>query len=169
MTCEIDDSSGTDCQDFLSRSEIPASRQCNGVDIKFNYTFTNIGIACVNIVDIRTKLGRLGVKTLVFDDVYSYQDRQICANESWTIPDRRSSINLCDLSDDPLDVLIDVNEYNGRMTNLTFVYDWAVDEKFTFPFQELSNYPSLSTHPSLTPTMDTCEDCTLTGFVSGGT
>jgi hypothetical protein len=81
MTCEIDDGSGTGCQGFLSRNEIPASRQCNGVDIKFNYTVTNVGIGCVNIVDMRTKLGHLGVITLVFNDVYSYQDRQICDNE----------------------------------------------------------------------------------------
>jgi hypothetical protein len=100
MTCEIDDGSGTDCQGFLSRNEISVSYQCNGVDIKFNYTVTNVGIVCVNIVDIRTKLGRLGVKTLVFDDVYNYQDRQMCANKSWAIPDRRSSINLCDPLDD---------------------------------------------------------------------
>jgi hypothetical protein len=99
MTCEIDDGSRTDCQAFLSRNEIPASHQCNGVDIKCNCRVTNAGIACVNIVDIRTKLSRLGVKTLVFDNVYSYQDKQICANESLAIPDI-SSINLCDPSDD---------------------------------------------------------------------
>ncbi len=68
---------------------------------------------------------------------------------------------------DSLDVLIVVNRYKCRIANLTFIYDWAVDEKLTIPFQQLSNFPSLSSHPSLTPTMDIFEDYTLTGFVSG--
>ena len=44
-------------------------------DIAFNFTFTNVGLACIEIVNIRVPLGPLGLSLLKFDDIYGYNDR----------------------------------------------------------------------------------------------
>ncbi len=172
VACEVDNgNSVTDCKDYA-----PYSGQCI-VDIEFNYTFTNIGLACVHIADVKADLASLGLRTVEFNDIYSYQERQMCALESWTIPDRRSSVNFCDLSKYAFDAVIDINESQGRMANLTFFYEWVRESTLSpaissqpSSFPSLSNEPSLipTNYPSMTPTVDTCKDCTLTGIISGG-
>ncbi len=93
VTCSvIDDGVETDCITFLE-SGPTTIRQCT-VGIKLTYVFTNNGRNCINIANIKAEAGPLGTQALEFDDVYSYQERELCANETWVVPDRRSSINL---------------------------------------------------------------------------
>lgn len=154
MTCEVDDGSGTSCAKSISKEECI-------VDIKLNYTFTNVGLSCAQIMSVKAEIGSLGTEVLSFDDIYSFSERQICAGEYWTIPDRRTSINLCKEQENPWDIVLDVDEFFGTTTNLTYNYEWR---------EYLSNIPSstLSAYPSAAPSKDTCRDCTLTGVVSGG-
>lgn len=152
ITCVINDGSDLTCQDFIYQTS--SLEQCNA-DISFNFTFTNVGFACVDISSIHVSLGPVGEALLSFDDVYNYSERELCINETWTIPDQRSNVNLCEYSSSAWSVVFDIIEFRGQHINNTIVYEWI-------PFS--SSFVS----PSLAPTIDTCKDCTLTGVVSGG-
>ena len=158
-SCEINDGSGTDCQAFIY--EAASIEECYA-DVRFNFTFTNIGLGCVDVSGVSVTLGPFGKSLLTFDDIYSYKERQLCVNETWTVPDRRLNLNLCEASEHPWDIIIEVNEARGQTSNNTYVYEWV-------PYSA-SKFPSASpvVHPSAVPSIDTCADCTLTGVVSGG-
>ena len=158
-TCQINDGSGTDCQGFIN--EAVSIGECF-TDVRFNFTFTNIGLGCVDVSGISVTLGPFGKSLLTFEDIYSYAERQLCVNETWTVPDRRLDINLCETSEQPWNIVIEVDEARGQTRNNTFVYEWI-------PYSS-SKSPSASPviQPSAVPSIDTCTDCTLTGIVSGG-
>ena len=158
VTCAIDDDLETDCLLFLENG--PTSKSECTVDIKFTYQLTNIGLNCINIAKIRAKAGPLGNETLVFDDLYNYFERDLCQNETWAVPDRRSSVNLCEkLENSPSswNIFLHIDEFYGKTANATSYFTWSFS-------------PSLSpsSFPSLSPTIDTCTDCTLTSVISGG-
>ena len=173
MTCAINDDllPKDDCNVYLENGgvDLPAS-QCT-VDIVFNYTFTNVGLGCFDIVSVKSKLGPLDSEgvTVEFDDVYSYRERQICVHETWTIPDRRSAVNLCNETKDfpTWDIALNVDEFNGRTTNLASSYNWTL---YQSPAPSFIPPPSVSpsTYPSQSPSTDICTDCTLTSILSGG-
>ncbi len=152
LTCEIDDGSNIPCQDFLLQAD--SIKQC-AANISFNFTFTNIGLACVDVGDIRVSLGPLGEALLSYDDVYTYSDRQLCVNETWTVPDRRFNVKLCEYSVNDWDIGIVIAESRGQSVSNQFIYKWIP-------------YSSSFIAPSSAPSVDTCGDCTLTGIVSGG-
>ena len=156
VTCVVDDNLETDCISFIESGI--STDQCT-VDIKFTYIFQNTGPNCINIASIKAELGPLGTKLLEFSDVYGYLERNICTDDIWTIPDRRSSVNLCEQSytAPTWDISIDVDDFNGRTTNMESNYTWSISP---------STAPSIQ--PSMAPTIDTCMNCTLTGIVSGG-
>ena len=158
-SCEIDDESGTDCQGFINNAV--SIGDCHA-DVRFNFTFTNIGVGCVDVSGVSVTLGPFGMSLLAFDDVYSYKERQLCVNETWTVPDRRLNLNLCEASEQPWDIIIKVDEGRGQTSNSTFVYGWIPYSSSKFP----SASPAIQ--PSAMPSIDTCTDCTLTGIVSGG-
>ena len=121
ISCEIDDGSGLSCDSFLVAATIT---DCTA-DIRFNYTFTNIGLGCVDVMAVRSQLGSLGTTLLRFNDVYSYRERELCNNEMWTVPDRRSSVNLCNaMLDESWCILLEVDELYGRRANATHEYEW---------------------------------------------
>ena len=107
-------------------------------------------------------LGPFGKSLLIFDDIYSYTERQLCVNETWTVPDRRLNVNLCEASEQPWDIVIEVDEGRGQTSNSTFGYEWIPYSSSKSPSE------SPAAHPSVAPSIDTCVDCTLTGVVSGG-
>ena len=117
----------------------------------------------------------------------------MCSGEVWTIPDKRSSVDLCEISQefDPLDILVEVEDFNNRIENLTFAYKWTFSPTISpqpsvapldlpsiqpsaAPYAQPSMTPSSepstvpSTHPSSSPTRDLCQDCTLTGYIGAG-
>ena len=161
ITCEINDGSDTKCQDFINVAT--SIDQCSA-DIAFNFTFTNNGLACVNVSDICAQLGPFKVTSLRFDDLYSYQERELCVNETWTVSDRRSNVNLCKQSESAWDVLIEVNESRGQRKRRRYTFEWV-------PFVAAKTLsPSIAPSPlfSASPSIDNCQDCTLTGVFSGG-
>ena len=129
-------------------------------------------------MEITSTLGPLRDNLVDFSNIYNYQERQICPGENWTIPDTRSSIDLCRFTIIPWDILLEIDEFYGRMTNFTFEYEWfpiletnaPVTPPSGMPSITLSNLPSQeqSDQPTGSPTVDTCNDCTLSGFISGG-
>lgn len=116
----------------------------------------------MEVTDIRVSLGPLGETLLSFDDIYSYQQRQLCVGETWTVPDRRSNINLCEYSINAWDIVIEVDELRGQNVTNSRVHEWTPFSKSKLPTSAPFIYPSSS------PSVDTCLDCTLTGVVSGG-
>ncbi len=154
ITCEIDDGSGTSCQDFINT--VTSINKCN-VDIAFKFTFTNRGLACVHVSDILVSLGPIGDELLSFDDIYSYQERELCVGETWTVPDRRRKVKLCKESDTAWDIFIEVKESRGQQKRRRYTFGWI-------PYLGSSAVPYPS--PTAVPTIDTCQDCTLTGLVS---
>ena len=129
------------------------------VSIRFNHTFQNTGINCIEIMNIKAELGPLGAKLLEFEDVYSYLDRDICPGDIWTVPDRRSAVNLCEQSyTTPMwDIILDVDDLGGGTTNMVSNFTWSISPSMA---------PSIQ--PSLAPSIDRCTNCTLTAIVSGG-
>ena len=107
--------------------------------------------------DIRVSLGPIGDELLCFDDLYSYQERKLCAGDTWTIPDRGSSVNLCKIPDSEWDIFIEVKESRGQQKRQRYAFGWMPYAESAVP------YPS----PTEMPTVDMCQDCTLTGLVSG--
>ena len=175
ITCQIDNGfgNGTDCNTYSRYITEP--RDCI-VDLIFNYTFSNVGLACVDVANIRSKLGPYNSVTVRFNDVYSYQERDICSNETWSIPHRRPYFDICQIVEDSWDIVIDIDDIDGGTTNLTSTYQWTFTPSMApstsilpslspsiFP----SSLPSLvpSSEQSAAPSIDTCKDCTLTGIV----
>ena len=72
---------------------------------------------------------------------------------------------------------MEIDEFYGRMTNMTFEYEWKmisagpVVSPSSLSSIAPSSIPSLTLtdYPSASPTIDTCNDCTLNAFISGGT
>ena len=153
----IDDDFNTDCLLFLESNPTSTS-QCT-VDIVLTYNLTNTGLNCINIANIKADSGPLGSQVLEFDDVYSYQERDLCGNETWAVPDRRSSVDLCkDTKDETTwNILLDIDALYGNTTNATSNFTWSISPSVT---------PSIQ--PSMAPTINACLDCTLTGIISGG-
>ena len=174
ITCVINDGSDTSCEALLGSAN---SAQCIN-DIAFNYTFTNIGLSCVEVMEISASLGPLRDNLLDFNNIYGYQEREMCPGENWTIPDTRSSVNLCTFTEIPWDILLEFDEFYGRRTNLTFEYQWIPILETSAPVVAPSDSPSItlsnlptnvqSNSPTASPTINTCNDCTLSGFISGG-
>ena len=112
------------------------------------------------------------------NNIYGYQEREICPGENWTIPDTRSSINLCTFTEIPWDILLVIDEFYGRRTNLTFEYQWIPVLETSAPVIAPSDLPSITLSnlpinvqtdsPTAPPTIDTCNNCTISGFISGG-
>ena len=150
VDCQVDDGIGISCETFLGGG-VTGNQQCV-IDVKFNYHFTNTGLGCHDIVSIRSELGPVGKQVINFADVYNYNQRQLCANEQWIIPDKRASVNLCNIEGSSWQLAIEVKENFGIVSNLTMEYSWR----------------SVAS-PSASPTVDTCQSCTLTGVVSAGT
>ena len=197
ITCEIDNGSGSDCRVFFSNLTSSysnyTSENCT-VDLKFNYTFTNVGLACVSIATVSANIAPLGTQQLDFNDIYSFQEREICNGEAWTVPDKRTSVDLCEVSqelDPSWDIVVDIEDFNRRIENITFAYRWNVSptmspqpsiapidlpsiEPSVAPYAQPSVAPSskpsiaASSHPSSSPTEDLCQDCTLTGYIGAG-
>ncbi len=164
VSCEIDDDSGITCEQFLRAAE--DTNECVA-DVRFNYTFANIGLSCVDIVAIKAELGPLGKVNVAFEDVYSYSERIMCSGEFWTIPDKRESVDLCKDGVDTWDITIDVDEVLGRTENMTIVYDWSFSPTMA-PTDGGQPVIAPSDYPSQAPSLDICRECTLTGIVSGG-
>ena len=161
ITFEINDGSDTNCQDFINVAT--SIDQCSA-DIAFNFTFTYNRLACVYVSNICAQLGLFKVTSLRFDDLYSYQERELCVNETWTVSDCRSNVNLCKQSESAWHVLIEVNESQGQQKRQKYTFEWV-------PFitaKTLSPSIAPSTLLSASPSMDNCQDCTLTGVISGG-
>ena len=157
VMCVIDDSLETNCLAFIENS-VTSMEPCT-VDIKFTYTFRNTGQSCIDVASIKAELGPLGKRVLDFSDTYSYQEREMCANDIWTIPDRRQSVNLCVESSATTNwnILMDVDSFSGGTINMSSNFVWSISPSIS---------PSIL--PSMSPTIDTCTNCTLTGIVSGG-
>ena len=136
-------------------------------DIEFNYTFTNTGLSCVEIVAIKASLGPVGLVNVDFSDVYSYSERLMCSGEVWSIPDRRSAVDLCTSTTDSWDIVIDVNDIFGRPANMTWEYNWTLPPTAAPTIGE-KPFAAPSSLPSSAPSIDVCNGCTLTGLVSGG-
>lgn len=137
------------CETYLGG--LSGNKQCV-VDVKFLYNITNTGLGCHDIIAIRSDLGPVGKQDMYFADVYNYSQGQLCADEQWTIPDKRAVVDLCDVEGFPWQIGIEVEDIFGVTSNLTMEYEWA------------SVAP-----PSASPTADTCQSCTLTCVVSAGT
>ncbi len=147
-----------DCNDFIEQAT--SVQKCDA-DIAFNFTFTNVGLACIEIVNIRVALGPLGLSLLRFDDIYGYNDRQICSNETWVVPDRRLNVNLCKESVDPWEIIIEVDESSGQSLKESFEYE-------LIPFNNNTASSTMpSGRPSGAPSIDVCSDCTLTSQIRG--
>ena len=173
-----------DCRTFLTNiTNVTMLENCE-MDMEFNYTFTNVGQSCVSIEAIRAEVLPLGSQGLNLNDVYNYKEREICYGDSLTVPDRRFSVNLCEELEyiDPWEILLYVDEFNSRTKNLTFEYEWefsptsSPQPSFTASiepsmYQSIhpSNEPSIQTtpEPSAKPSQYNCQDCTLTGLISG--
>ena len=153
VSCEID---GLDCNSFLGT--IASLDDCSLVDITFKYTFTNIGLACVGVESINATLGPFDEpQKLSFGDIYTCQDRQICNGESWTIIDKRVSVDLCKLSQNtnPWDIMIEIGYNSNRRKELILDYEWDTYTFSTMP----TSVPSLlpSEKPSLKPSLGPSE------------
>lgn len=151
------------CQDFISQASNVNS--CNA-NVKFIFTFTNLGLSCNEIMKIKVALGPEGEQNIIFNDIYSYQERSICTNETWIVPDRRNSVDLCEESVDPWEIIVQVDNSRGQRNYHTYVYDWTL----------LSRRPSLppatrmpSLIPSLSPSIDTCVNCSFTSIITAST
>ena len=153
ITCVIDDGSGKSCQNFVN--EVDSIYECKA-DIAFTFSFTNRGFACVYISDIRVALGPFGDELLCYDDIYEYNFRWLCPGETWTVPDRRKKVNLCKESDNEWDISIEVKESRGQQNRRRYSFPWSPYTNLAVPFPA----------PTASPTVDTCDDCTLTGLVS---
>ena len=163
----INDGSNMDCSDFVEQA--PSVQKCDA-DIFFNFTFTNVGLACIEIVNIRVALGPQGSSLLRFDDIYGYNDRKLCFNETWVVPDRRSNVNLCEESVDPWEINIEIYESSGQKFKEAFEYELIPFTKMMTPstmpsVQAKSTMPSV--RPSGAPSIDVCSDCTLISIISG--
>jgi len=169
-TCEINNSlDNEDCQTFTGQTNSTSTNTISDnciVDITFNYTFTNVGLFCFEVANVKAKLGPLvGVNNLALNKYYGYGRRKICTNDSWTLSDKRLSVNLCEKTKEysTWEMVLDVYDRTGRSTNTTLGYNWIfTTEPSIFP----STAPSI--FPSTSPTFDTCRDCTLTTYMSGG-
>ena len=165
-----------DCTDFVEQA--PSVQKCDA-DIAFNFTFTNVGLACIEIVNIRVALGPEGSSLLRFDDIYGYNDRKLCFNETWVVPDRRSNVNLCEESVDPWEIIVEIYESSGQSFKETFEYELIPFTNMIAPstmpsVRSPSTMPSVratSTMPSVipsgAPSIDVCSDCTLISVIGG--
>jgi hypothetical protein len=105
-------------------------------------------------MSITAQLGPLQIQALDFSDIYSFRDRSICNGDTWTVPDRRLSINLCEMTAKPTyhhwSIAINVEEYNGRRKVLKTKYDWTYSQSVFIPLTP-SNSPVLKTSFSPSP------------------
>lgn len=168
ISCEINDGTGMSCENFISQA--PSVEKCFA-DIKFNFDFTNVGLACVNITDIRVVLGPEGRSLLSFDSIHPYHQRQFCVNESWVIPDKRSNVNLCEESVDPWEISIEVFESRDQSVYHEVLFELIPlfnSDNSNTPVSTAYEAPSYrpSTAVSQSPSIDTCRGCTLTSLVS---
>ncbi len=163
------------------RNSSASPSRCD-IDIKLNYSFTNIGLACVDIMSVVAEVGPLGKKMLDFSDIYSFQQREMCKGMSWTIPDRRRITNFCEkaLFEKSWDITLKIEEYRGRKENLSSEYIWSQNlpgssptppsqssmQPSTYPTAHHSSFPTVD--PSIAPSIDNCRTCTHTSFLSGG-
>jgi len=125
ISCQIDDNSGRGCNAYLR--SITKQSQCV-VDIKFGYAIINEGPACVEIKDVKATLGPYPMSMLAFDDVIRCGNRMLCQNNTWNIPQRKRSVNICTGSQSPNPWLIDVKvtDTKSRSKSLTDQFIWAI-------------------------------------------
>ena len=141
VECQIDDGSGTSCETFTTGST--PGKKCK-FDVKFLFKFTNAGLACLDITAVQVNLGPLDTEMI---DVYKYTDRNLCPNESLLVPDKRSSVDLCDEGRGSSWLIrVRIDEYFGKSMNIAYRYKWEPPAPLPY----------------------TCQDCTLSGVVSAG-
>lgn len=174
VMCVVNDENSTDCMTYYRT--ITASEPCV-VDLHLNYTFTNTGLPCVNVAGIKSYVGPLGESLLNFNDIYNYQERELCSGENWTVPETKFAINVCDIFDASWDVMLDIDFFDGRSGNITSMLEWQIAPS-AYPSMSSSPSSSPSIHPSMLPSLDptlspssapsidACNDCTLTGLIS---
>ncbi len=150
VECHIDDGSEARCESYKT-SGTDNKQQCE-FDVKFLFKLTNVGLSCQDIMAIRVDIGPLGREMIAINDVYNYTSRHLCVNETWLVPDRRSTVDLCNIEGKSWPIYIEIDEYFGKRANSTFNYKW----------KELGDQPTTS------PTQYACQDCTLTGVISAG-
>ena len=174
VLCVVNDENSTDCMTYYRT--ITPSEPCV-VDLYLNYTFINTGLPCVNVAAIKTYVGPMEESLLDFNNIYNYQERELCSGENWTVPETKFAINVCDIMDAAWDVMLDIDFFDGRRANITSMLEWqfapsAYPSMSSFPSSSPSIYPSTlpspgpTLLPSLAPSIDACTDCTLTGLIS---
>ncbi len=146
MECLID---GISCATYLESDF--EGKKCL-VDLDFIFNFTNIGLACQDIMIIKVEIGPLGEKVIKFNDFYNHTERELCVNEEWMVQDKRLLVNVCEIEENSLwPIRTEIEEYFGQSANNSLSYKWEA-----------------VTAPSVSPTEYLCQDCTLAGVISGG-
>ncbi len=141
VECQIDDGSGTRCETFNSGSA--TGNKCK-FDVKFLFKFKNVGLACLDITAVQVNLGPLDTEMI---EVYKYIDKDLCPNESLLVPDKRSSVNLCNEGGGSSWLIrVRIDEYFGQSKKIAYRYKW--EPPAPLPYK--------------------CEDCTLSGVISAG-
>ena len=138
-----------DCNSYAKQLDKPAD--CV-VDLKFKYTVVKTSLGCVDIKMASGLAGPLGTATLAFEDYIECAEREMCRGDSWTIPDRRSSVNICELAvlpNNPWDLKLTVEDTRDRSISFPSVYKW---DEFKIP---IAPTPTAPTPTAPTPTAPT--------------
>ena len=124
-SCDIDDNSRRDCNAYLRC--IAKWSHCV-VDIKFGYTIINEGPSCVDIKDVKAKLGPYPMSTLAFDDVVCCGNKRICHGGTWDNAQRNRSVNFCSFSSGmkPWPIDVKITDTRNRSKHFIDKYTWNI-------------------------------------------